>query len=300
MPAPGYILALLLTVSFTLATWLQPLAAARQGARSSSKNLLGLVMGDAQRLFAGLFFRKADVYFHSGYYPSIFSQSRTNQMHISEQASVEGAAGHADEGHEGRDHKVHEEHEEEGMDFLKPPLDWIEALGRHTINTEHTHLDDNGKVGEMLPWLRMSAELDPQNVETYTVAAYWLRGPMKHPDEAEAFLREGQRANPDSYEILFELGQLYRDNHHDNDRARNLFQLAERKLEAREKKTGDPDLQMKRRILIALSRIEEQEGHFAAAIRYLQQLHDAFPPENQPVREELQMQINDLSAKLRR
>jgi hypothetical protein len=287
MAAPGYILALLLALGFTLATWLQPMAAAREGSRVGAQNLIALVMGDAQRLFAGLFFRKADVYFHSGFYPSIFDQGRTNEMHIAEQAAGAGEAEHG-----------HEEHEEEGMDFLKPPLDWIEALGRYSFNTEHTHLDENGKVGEMLPWLLMSAELDPQNVETYTVAAYWLRGQMKRPKEAEEFLRAGQRANPDSWEIPFELGQLYRDNEKDPFRARNLFELAARKLAAQEKSAGQSDLAAKRRLFIALSRLAESEGRIREAIDHLQQLHDAFPPESQAPRKELEKQIVELTAKL--
>ena len=57
--------------------------------------------------------------------------------------------------------------------------------------TEHTHLE-GGNEREILPWLRLSAELDPQRVETYTVAAYWLRAVGKMV-EAEHFLREGLR-----------------------------------------------------------------------------------------------------------
>ena len=60
------------------------------------------------------------------------------------------------------------------MNFLGPPRDWIERFGRHFIITEHTHLQ-GAKEREILPWLRISAELDPQKIETYTVAAYWLR-----------------------------------------------------------------------------------------------------------------------------
>lgn len=280
MPAPGFILTLLLAAAFTLATWLQPRAVTWNHARASSGNLLHIVMGDARRMFADHFFVKADVYFHSGYYPSIFDQGRTNEVHISEQAGSDAPAGH-------------EEHEHE---FLKPPRDWIEAFGRNFFNTAHTELTGAG-VDEMLPWLRIAAELDPQRVETYTVAAFWLRGEMKRPHAAETFLREGQRANPDSSEILFELGQLYRDNYQDAVHARNLFLLAERKQAAQEKSSGEPDLPLKRRILVALARLEEAGGSFAAAIQHLQKLHDALPPENEPARRELEKQIAELAQK---
>src|SRR5438309_1796727 len=83
--------------------------------------------------------------------------------------------------------------------------DWIERFGRHFLITQHSHLS-GGNEREILPWLRFSAELDPQRVETYTVAAYWLRS-MGKIVEAERFLRDGLLANPGSPEILFELGR---------------------------------------------------------------------------------------------
>ena len=51
--------------------------------------------------------------------------------------------------------------------------------------------------------------------ETYTVTAYWLRERMGKVDEAEKFLREGLRENPDSYEIMYELGRVYAENQND-------------------------------------------------------------------------------------
>jgi len=51
--------------------------------------------------------------------------------------------------------------------------------------------------------------MDPQKIETYTVGSYFMRRHLNRPREAEAFLREGLRNNPGSYEILFELGRLY-------------------------------------------------------------------------------------------
>ena len=320
MPAHGYILALLLAAGATLATWLQPRASMWSSARANSGNLLNIVMGDARRMFADHFFTKADVYFHSGYYPSIFDQGRTNEVHIAEQAGTDVAAGH--EGHDhsepGHQHDAscqhdhapaaasepehvhgagcqHEPHEHE---YLKPPRDWIEAFGRNFFNTKHTELTGAG-AHEILPWLRVAAELDPQRVETYTVAAFWLRGEMKRPQDAEAFLRDGQRANPDSAEILLELGQLYRDNYKDVARARNLLALADRKMDAQEKKTGELDLPLKRRILVSLSRLEEAEGNFTAASQHLQKLHDALPPENPGPRHELEKQIAELMQKSR-
>ena len=60
----------------------------------------------------------------------------------------------------------------------------------------------------------MSAELDPQRIDTYTVAAYWLRD-LGKVNDAEQFLRQGLLNNPDSYELLFDLGRLYYTDKHD-------------------------------------------------------------------------------------
>src|SRR5437588_5679833 len=116
-----------------------------------------------------------------------------------------------------------EEHERK-MNFLGAPRDWIERFGRHFLITEHTHLE-GGKEREILPWLKLSAELDPQRIDTYTVAAYWLTR-LNKPDDAEKFLREGLRNNPNSYELLFELGRLDYDTYHNAARARNVWQAA--------------------------------------------------------------------------
>ena len=98
-------------------------------------------------------------------------------------------------------------------------------------------LSGSENVREILPWLKLSADLDPDNVQTYTVTAFWLRVRMHKVAEADAFLHEGLRNNPDSYDILFELGRLYYENYHDTDRARNVWEQAVRKwLSARRRR----------------------------------------------------------------
>src|SRR5438270_7198517 len=172
------ILFFLVGACFSLATILQPRAAA-WSARHDSGNVLKVLLGEGRRLFANHFFVKADVYFHSGYYPSIFDQAQgpKDTRHLT---SEEGS-------------EIDQEHDK-AMNFLGKPLDWAERFGRHFLVTEHTHLS-GGNEREILPWLRLSAELDPQRVDTYTVASYWLRN-MGKVTEAEHFLREGLRANP--------------------------------------------------------------------------------------------------------
>src|SRR5688572_31781294 len=77
---------------------------------------------------------------------------------------------------------------------------------------EHEHgaeaAGSEGHEREMLPWFKLAATLDPERPETYVVASFWLTKKLGKFDEAERFLREGLRANPGNYEILYELGRI--------------------------------------------------------------------------------------------
>ena len=177
------VLALVLTVCFTLATGIEPRAGAWSN-RSQSDNVFSVLFGDGRRLFANQFFTMADVYFHSGYYPSIFDLREEGPKEI-----VAESHGHTDS-----------PEDEIKEDFLGKPKDWIDRFGRHFRITEHTHLE-HGNEREILPWLRLAADMDPQKIETYTVGSFFMREHLNQPREAEAFLREGLRNNPNSFEI---------------------------------------------------------------------------------------------------
>ena len=276
-PSPALVLLLLGVSSVSLATLLQPHAAV--WSQQGRDNLLKVLLGDGRRLFAEHFARKADIYFHSGYYPSIFYQGKRESGHLEEDHDPKHDAGHE------------EEHEKE-QDFLGPPRDWVERMGRHFMITEHTHLD-RGQEREILPWLKISAELDPQRVETYTVAAYWLANHLKKIPEAEQFLREGLRANPNSHEILFSLGRLYYDNYHDAGRARNVWELALRRWKEQEKDKPQPDKFGLQKIVMNLARLEEDEKHFPQAIAYLEVAKTL-----SPAPQAIQKQIDDLKQQL--
>ena len=272
---PYLILLLLLATCFSVATALQERVSS-WGKRGESDNVLKVLLGDGRRLFANQFFVQADVSFHSGYYPSIFDQANVpkDTSHLTAKQGEPAA----------------EEHEKQ-MNFLGPPRDWIERFGRHFIVTEHTHLEGNNK-SEILPWLKLSAELDPQKIETYTVAAYWLRdlGKVK---EAERFLREGLLNNPDSYDILLELGRLYYENNHDPNRARKIWDLALRRWSEQETAGKKPDLLKLGQIAVFLARLEEKEGNLSRAIQLLE-----LAQKGSPHPEALQPQIDEFKQRL--
>ena len=230
MRSPGFILAGLWTLSVSLATQLSVWQ--EQSPPTRSNGVLQAILGDSQKLFANHFVTKADVYLHSGVYPSVFDQAgRDRNTHLASEAKVSPSGPaepetHAEHETEAESHEGEAHPEGEGnhaCQFLGPPRDWIDAFGRNFYPTTHTHLNEQKSQREILPWLSLAAELNPNEVQTFTLGAYWLRNRMGKVDEAERFLRQGWRANPTSYEILLELGRLMEENRHDFVRARHLF-----------------------------------------------------------------------------
>ena len=290
--SPTLRLALLAVICFSLATLLQP-RATTWGNRAQAGGVLKILFGEGRRLFANHFFIQADVSFHSGYYPSIFDQAKRPKQSAMlsggrERHEPDRDAPRPGAETDGRDESV------QGCEltFLQAPKDWIERFGRRFIISEHTHLS-GGKEREILPWLRLSAELDPQRVETYTVAAYWLRVRLGKVREAEHFLREGLRNNPESYQILFELGRLYNESTHDVGRARNVWELALRRWNEREASKKEPDLTSLGQITDNLAHLEEQQGNFERAISLLELGKKA-----SPYPADLEAQIAELKARL--
>jgi len=277
MPARYLVLLLLGAASFTVATVVEPRLANLDPNRTSGGSVVKAILGDSRCLFANQLFVEADVTFHSGYYPSIFDQAAKAPKDSRHMMAKEGSP--------------EEEEHERKMNFLGPPKDWIEKFGRNFIITEHTHLAGK-QEREILPWLKLSADLDPQRVDTYTVAAYWLRS-MGKVTEAEQFLREGLRYNPGSYEILLALGNLYKDDLKDTRRARNVWELALRRWREQEGKKKDPDLSGLEQIAIRLARLDEQQGDLTHAIEFLQIAAKASPSSKA-----LDQQVAELKQKL--
>ena len=273
--SPLLTLTALLALAFALATGLASRADG-WSQRIKSNNVFGMMFGDGRKLFANHFFTMADVYFHSGYYPSIFDKNAGEQKEII-------SASHG---------RKETEEDEKKEDFLGQPKDWIDAFGRHFHITQHTHLE-SGNEREMLPWLRLAADLDPQKIETYTVGAFFLREHLGRTNEAEAFLREGLRNNPDSCEILFELGRLYHESSHDPDRARNVWELGVKKflrLKPEEQKEGKIVID---ELLVNLARLEDEAGNFEQAINWFHAAQKVSPNPDA-----LQLQIDAIQKKL--
>jgi len=279
----------LLVLCFGLAAGLDVWFQTWAGNRAQTADLLNVLVGDSRRMFANHFFVKADAYFHSGFYPTVFDNREAFQTpHMAEDSGTVGSRNQGDE-----------------TSFLGKPRDWIDAFSRQLFPSRHTHLDEGGASGdlsgssgvrEIMPWLWLSAELNPNDIRTYTVAAYWLRERMGKVAEAEQFLRAGLHENPDSYEIMYELGRVYNENKNDPARARNLWEAALDQWQKQVASKPDPERSYKFlfvEITSHLAMLEEKQGHYAKALAYMKlwQAHSASP-------DAVQEYINDVRHKM--
>ena len=293
----GLLLAAFFVLCFGLAADLQPQFQAIENARKQSDNFFILLLGDSSRIFANNFFTKADAYYHSGYYPTIFDNNEAfRTAHMAEDT---GAVASHNEGEE--------------TSFMGPPRDWLDAFGRHFIPNRHTHLDEGGptddlskssQVAEILPWLELSSKLDPEDIRTYLVMAYWLRNSLNKVSEAERVLREGLRNNPGNPQLLYELGRIDNENYNNPAQARTIWEAALRTWEGEE-----PNIPLADRLKLSnenfdnrfiyeqlethLAQLEEKAANNAAAIADLQQAELASPKP-----EDIQSQIDELRQKM--
>ena len=328
----AYTLALLLVVAFTIATRLQSEARTWRS-RAGQGGLMGMLLGDGRQMFANQFTAKADQYFHSGYYPSIFDvQSPTagdsaDHVHDEncehdhkpaaaatmvvqkndqpvENAHVHGeTCGHAHDpagscaqgcNHSHQDHSV--EACEEKTGGWGKSHDWIARFGSNFRVSEHTHLGGTDRR-EMLPWLRISAELDPHQINTYLVGSYWLRQVNKSA-EAEKFVREGLDANPRNSELYMELAQIYQKDRQNPERAQRLYELALQSWDEIERPKESPNLILLANITSNLARLAESKGDLAGAIGHLERGRQASPHPEVIAKqiEELRLQLNAAAA----
>jgi tetratricopeptide (TPR) repeat protein len=272
---------------FTLATLLAPVFQAIHTKQSPAGNALLVLVGDSRRLFASQFFTMADVYFHSGYYPTIFDATKKEGPTHLDVAS-------RDEDHNSTNAPSGARVPDDDDNFLGRPKDWIDAFGRNFFPSTHTHLT-GANSREILPWLKLSAELDPNRIVTYVTAAYWLRTSLNRPAEAEAFLRQGLRANPDSPEILLELGRVFLYNKNDARVGHNIFDLALQKWIKLNLAQKDPDPHVHEEILGEMVRADEKTGDLKQLLADLEALDKI--SHSKPT---IEKYIQDTKAKLAR
>lgn len=308
--SPALTLAFLAALAFSLATAVE-LEFQQTTPTSSDDGAFTKLLGDGRRLFSGQFVEMADVYLHSGFYPSIFDDRERGAA----KAIATNDEGHEEHRHDEQGNCVHEEdhaahqhdaqgncnHEavesghddehEKAMSFMGQPRDPLEAFIRNFRITQHSHLE-NGEEKEIIPWLKLAIELNPQAIDTYVDTSFWLRSNLKRVEDAREVLREGIRNNPKSFELLFAMGQLYKEEDKNVVNARNIWLAAKRFWEAQPTEAKTNSTIFFGRITGSLARLEEESGNWQRAIDYFEMAKSVSPKP-----EAIQMQINDILPK---
>jgi tetratricopeptide (TPR) repeat protein len=178
------------------------------------------------------------------------------------------------------------------MSFMGETRDPLDKLIRNFRVTEHSHLE-NGEEKEIIPWLKLAIELDPQAVGTYAVTSFWLRKNLRRVEDAREILRDGIRNNPSSPELLHAMGQIYEAEDKNPEKARNIWLAAKKFWEQQPAKVKEDNLQMYGKITVSLARLEKESGNVPLAIQYFE-----LTKLTSPNPAAIQKQIDELKAQL--
>lgn len=310
---PQLAIGLLIVISFILAVSLST-RQSNAKIQGKSNSITAQLLGDSRRLFANHFYIKADEYFHKGYYPSIFDQAAIADKDAKPAMTVGAVGGNAHEGevewmeqprdwidrfsrhffpsehvhlddgnfghdHDGDGHQDHAPDEHDDSHDHDHDGDGIQDHSHEEHNDPvHGQTKNAGSdVSEILPWLGIAAELNPDRPEIYVTGAYYLRDRLNQVDEAEAFLREGWRNNPKSPAIIYELARIKEENRDQLDLARNLYRVAIRYWDETESTKEAPDNFLLMQILMRFAKAEQKAGNTSDAIAALKHLQTISP-----------------------
>ncbi|MDP8299579.1 MAG: hypothetical protein P9L88_06735 [Candidatus Tantalella remota] len=137
--------------------------------------------------------------------------------------------------------------------------------------TEHIHLQGDD-IKEIVPWLYYAVELDPHNIQAYTLIGYYVCDRLGKVDQGIAFLRKGLKKNPDSWEINADLGQIYFKHVKDYEKAAVFLSRADELL-----KTTRHDKFQERYVLTLLAHSYVELGREADAQILYRRIKELFP-----------------------
>jgi len=86
--------------------------------------------------------------------------------------------------------------------------DLFQRIRAEVCPRQHTHLSGSSDIREIMPWLDLATRADPQNLDSYLVAAFWLASEAKRPELALEILNRAQCNIPYAYEVQLAKGRL--------------------------------------------------------------------------------------------
>lgn len=211
------------------------------------------VLGEARSIMSNLSLLQADLYFHGGIKDAC-------DEHTGPYAFIERGADHD------HDKYLHGE-----ISHDVSPYNVLLRLSDEISVTEHIHLEGD-QLKEIVPWLYLASEVDPNNVLAYTLAGYYLAYRLDKTDQAIAYLKKGLMNNPDSWEVNGEIGRIYFQKLKDYDASARYLSRAKVLLD----KTPHDKFQ-ERAILAYLALSYEKLGEGQKALPLYHRLDSLFP-----------------------
>lgn len=168
--------------------------------------------------------------------------------------------------------------------------DIFQQIRQKVSPSRHVHVHGAAGIKEIMPWLELSIKADPQHLESYLVAAFWLAGKARRPDLALKLLAQAQRNIPYSYQTQMEKGRILLHTG-DHSGALQAFTAALAFWQKSANKNSKESLFDKARILLYHGLLEEEAGNRTAALNDLRQMAGIHPPAPSMLK-----RINNLAA----
>lgn len=213
--------------------------------QSINKSSIAVILGEMRANLSDMMFIKTERYMHAGvaYKLNIDYDAMSSTGHAIEKQDHSTTTPHAHEIHaQAHDNEEEGDHiHDEGAETIIPPSEkdfrgFIGNLQRHVKpwldpSQPHYHLDGT----EMLPWFRLMTISDPHHIRGYMIGAWWLKKEQKKPQlqAAKAFLEEGIRNNPDSFQLYLMLGTINRSLEDFDGAKKSYYEAAERAIKQR-------------------------------------------------------------------
>lgn len=153
--------------------------------------------------------------------------------------------------------------------------DPYQIVARKISPEMHVHLQGQD-IKEIMPWLRLAMQMNPDNKDVYLVAAFWLAHEARRPDLAMTILDEAQRHVPHCYEVQIEKGRLFLAQEN-RQAAKRAFDAGLAFWEHQDHDNLEDASYEKARLLLYRALVCEADGETGEAIRSLEGILVLFP-----------------------
>ncbi|MCK4994273.1 MAG: hypothetical protein KAS13_04405 [Candidatus Omnitrophica bacterium] len=158
---------------------------------ASQNDMLYKIFGQLRKDIGAFCYLKADQYFHRGSHHADGHKNCSFETHDNDTEKHSDCEHHLDK-----------------KTAPEKPLDLFAKVYKAIHFRPVLHLG-SFENAEILPWFDITTRFNPHFINAYLDGGFWLNTKMNQPDKALAFLRRGLKYNPLSWQIVFQMGEIY-------------------------------------------------------------------------------------------